>query len=211
MDDAGEPVWNYQHRRQRVHRAQGSEQANGLNAHNNRSGVVFNIYGNTFVSKANASNNVLNLSGSGTANLRNNIFHTVNQTALRSSMALTRANNLWYGNNIQSCQASEICGQDPQFVSYANNQFGLASGSPAIASGLNLGSSYATFVMPGANWPNPALAMRPAGAWDIGAPLRAPCVSFSAAGRRAYRALRREGWRTVLTSPPGPGAVRRVR
>lgn len=147
----------------------GAGEANGISASGNRSDAVFNIYNNTFVSKASASNNVLNLSGSGVANLRNNIFHTVWQTALTGTMARTRANNLWYGSNIPSCQSSEICGRDPQFVDYANNQFGLAAGSPAIDSGLDLGAAYAGYVLPSATWPNPTLVPRPAGAWNIGA------------------------------------------
>jgi len=148
----------------------GADGANGISASGNRSDAVFNIYNNTFVSKGTASNNVLNLSGSGVANLRNNVIHTVNQTALTGTMSRTRSNNLWYGGNTPSCQASEICGRDPLFISYTNNQFGLASGSPAIDMGQNLGSSYAKYVLPTATWPNPGTGMRSTtGAWYMGA------------------------------------------
>jgi len=149
---------------------QGADAANGISASGNRSDAVFNIYNNTFVSKGTASNNVLNLSGSGVAHLNNNVIHTVNQTALTGTMSLTRSNNLWYGGNIPSCQTSELCGKDPLFVSYTNNQFGLGSGSPAINTAQNLGSSYAGYVLPTATWPSPTLGQRPAtGAWYMGA------------------------------------------
>ena len=148
----------------------GAGEANGISASGNRSDAVFNIYNNTFVSKGSASNNVMNLSGSGVAHLTNNIVHTVYQTALTGTMSRTRSNNLWYGSNIPSCQSSEICGKDPQFVSYTNNQFGLASGSPATGMGHNLGSSYASYVLPTATWPAPALGRRPGtDAWCMGA------------------------------------------
>src|SRR5208337_5546951 len=43
---------------------------------------------------------------------------------------------------------------DPQLVSAAASQFWLASGSPAIDAGLNLGSPYNIGLMPGSTWPN---------------------------------------------------------
>jgi len=43
---------------------------------------------------------------------------------------------------------------DPQFVNAAASQFWLASGSPAIDAGLNLGSPYNIALMPGSTWPN---------------------------------------------------------
>lgn len=150
---------------------QGAGGANGLNAHNNRSGVIFNIYNNTFVAKNGASNNTISLSDSGTANIRNNIVYTGNQTALRGTMTVTRSNNLWLGNNIPSCSGitGELCNHNPLFIDYANDNFSLQSGSPAINAGANLGSPYNTSIAPGSSWPSPVLAQRPtSGNWETG-------------------------------------------
>jgi hypothetical protein len=150
----------------------GAGGANGLNAHNDGSSAVFNIVNNTFVSKGTASNNVLNLSGPGQANIRGNIIHTVNQTALTGDMNKTRDHNLWYGNNIPSCSGytGELCKQDPLFTDYTNNNFSLKSSSPAINAASNLGSPYNWNIAAGSTWPNPTLAQRPAsGNWAMSA------------------------------------------
>lgn len=150
----------------------GAEGANGISASLNGSDAVFNIYNNTFVAKNGASNNVLNLAGSGVANVRNNIVHTQNQTALTGNMRINRSNNLWFGNNIPSCSGgtAEICGRDPMFQSYVNNQFGVNTGSPAINAAGNLGTAYGTYVLPTAIWPNPTTGERPtSGNWTVGA------------------------------------------
>jgi hypothetical protein len=148
----------------------GAGEANGLCINSSRSGVVFNIFNNTFVAKSGASNNVLSLSDAGPANLRNNIIHTSGQTALIGSMAVNRDHNLWFGSNIPGCRTTELCGVDPRFVSYVNNDFTLATGSPAIDAGANLGTTFNGSIAPGATWPDPALGQRPsAGNWNLGA------------------------------------------
>jgi hypothetical protein len=61
---------------------------------------------------------------------------------------------------------------DPQFVNAAASEFWLASGSPAIDAGLNLGSPYNIGLMPGSTWPN-SVATGDQNAygsgWEIGA------------------------------------------
>jgi len=149
---------------------QGASEANGISACCNQSGVVFNIFGNTFVAKNGASNNVLNLAGSGTANIRNNIFHLGGQTALTGTMTKNRSNNLWFGSSIPSCSGftGDVCGTDPMFTNYAANDFSLRSTSPAKGSGTNLGTSYDDGIAPGSAWPNPTVVPR-GGVWDKGA------------------------------------------
>ena len=217
MDDAAGPVGNDQHRRQRVHRAQGSGAANGIAASGNRSGVVFNISATPSCPRNSASGNVMNMSDSGVANLKNNIIHTVSQSTQVGNMVA------------HAGQQPLVRGEHPDVPALRNlrtrstvrqlrqQSVRLAAGSPAIDSGLNLGAAYATFVMPGANWPNPALAMRPAGASGHRRPLRAPCVSLSAAGRQAlpgaasgglaHRAHMAAGYR----APSGPCSMNTFR
>jgi hypothetical protein len=149
---------------------QGASAANGLAADSNDSGSVFNIYNNTFVAKNSASNNVMNLVAPGTANIRNNIVHTQNQTALTGSMTKNRDHNLWYGSSIPSCTSAELCNVDPQFKNYSNNDFSLLAGSPAIGASTNLGSAYNQCIVATATWPNPARGQRPAsGNWTMSA------------------------------------------
>jgi len=153
----------------------GASQANGVNFHNSVSGMVVNIFNNTFVAKGSASGNTLNLQDTGTANVRNNVFHLQGQSALPGNMATNRSYNLWFGSRIPSCSGitGEICGQDPKFVDYANNNFSLQSTSPARATGTNLGAgpSGATIdygVAANSTWPNPNEVQR-VGGWDRGA------------------------------------------
>ena len=153
---------------------QGAGGANGLNVHNSASGAVFNIFNNTFVTKGTSSNNVLNLSDSGTANLTNNIFHLQNQTAITGGMVMKRSYNLWYGTRIPSCIGipGEICGRDPLFTSYSANDFSLQPASPAVNAGTNLGSGPSGQTLdyglqPSASWPDPMEVQR-TGGWDAG-------------------------------------------
>jgi hypothetical protein len=151
----------------------GAEEAVGMDINTSGSGAVFHIYNNTFVAKNSASNNTLYLAGPGTANVRNNVFHIgKQQTALYGNMIVNRDHNLWFGSSIPSCSghAGEICGQDPQFTNYSNNDFSLLSNSPAINAGTNLGSLYDKYVLPNSSWPSPALGQRAtSGNWAISA------------------------------------------
>lgn len=151
---------------------QGAGAANGISASGNRTGVIFNIFDNTFVTKRGASNNILNLASPGTANVRNNIFHTDGQTALTGSMSVVRDHNLWFGPNIPSCsgKVGEICGRDPLFTNMAVEDYSLKSTSPAIGVASNLGANYAAYVKAGAIWPSPSMGTRSAtGNWSMGA------------------------------------------
>jgi len=153
---------------------QGAGGANGLNVHNSAGGAVFNIFNNTFVAKGTASNNVLSLQDTGTANITNNVFHLQNQTALTGNMPKSRSYNLWYGANIPSCTGitGELCGRDPMFTNYTSNNFSLQSASPARSSGTTLGPGPAPQTLDrglavNATWPNPAEVDR-VGPWDRG-------------------------------------------
>ena len=105
------------------------------------------------------------------------------------------ANFLDWGNNVyfSSYSAWEMaagnCGtvgcshsvqSNPQFVNAATSQFWLASGSPAIDTGTDLGSPYNLALMPGSSWPNSVLTgeQNASGTgWEIGAFLYVPPVT----------------------------------
>ena len=153
----------------------GADGANGCAIYNGQSGVVHHFVGNTVVAKGSASNNTLKLLNNGTSNIRDNIFYTGGNQGYALSMAtVNRSNNLWFGTRAPACVAPnvapEICGQDPKFTDYANNDFSLLSASPANNTGANLGAPYNTALAPGARWPEPNLVGRPAsGNWVMGA------------------------------------------
>jgi hypothetical protein len=154
---------------------QGAGSANGLCAGVSGNGAVFYIQNNTFVAKGSASNNVVSLGDAGTANLRNNIFHLQNQTALTGTMTVNRSNNHWFGSSIPSCSGvpGDVCGTNPNFADYANNDFSLQSTSIDKGAGANLGpgptgQSFDSGIAAGATWPNPGRLQRSA-PWDRGA------------------------------------------
>jgi hypothetical protein len=142
----------------------------------NTSGMNAHIYNNTLVQMPGCSTvgDVFNISGPGSFDLENNIVYSATSGSVLTggeSFAV-RAYNLWYGPGIPSCSGftGEICGKDPLFKDLASGDFSLASGSPALGVGTNLGSSYAAFPLAGSSWPNPTVGTRPAsGAWDLGA------------------------------------------
>jgi parallel beta-helix repeat protein len=71
---------------------------------------------------------------------------------------------------------------DPQFVNASSSQFWLASGSPAIDAGLNLGSPYNIALMPGGTWPNSIVTGDQnayGSGWEIGAFVYLPPVVIS--------------------------------
>ena len=152
---------------------QGAEYANGISSSDNKSGMVFNIYNNTFVAKNDASTNMLNLQGTGTANLRNNILYAGgSQTMKTGTMTVNRDHNLWYGLGSPSSSGytGEIKGQDPLFMDYDGNDFSPASNSPAVAAGASLGAPYDGLIVRGATWPDPGTDHQPAsGNWTMGA------------------------------------------
>jgi hypothetical protein len=69
---------------------------------------------------------------------------------------------------------------NPQFVDAAAVQFWLASGSPAIGTGLNLGSPYNIGILPESNWPSSVVTGDQnayGGGWEIGAFIYVPVAS----------------------------------
>ncbi|MGZ3771791.1 MAG: hypothetical protein ACXVCP_19250 [Bdellovibrio sp.] len=153
---------------------QGAEAANGMSI-GSTPDSIFYIYNNTFVAKASASNNTISLGG-GTFYLKNNIIYTASgQTAFQdtsTSNTIIRSNNLWFGSDIPSCNgiSGELCGYDPLFTDYANNEFSLQAASPALNAGLNLGTPFNFYVVANSVWPGATLAQRvTSGNWAIGA------------------------------------------
>jgi hypothetical protein len=145
---------------------------NGVVFDSNTSGMTANIYNNTIVENAGACNNLLNLSGSGSFNLENNIIYNTDAgNALTGGVSFaTRSNNIWYGPALPSCVSSEICNTNPQFTNYSGSDFTLSASSPARNAAVNLGTSFDAVAVAEATWPNPSLTTRPAsGNWDIGA------------------------------------------
>jgi hypothetical protein len=150
----------------------GASAANGIAADSNDAGVVFNIFNNTFVSKGDASNNILNLYAPGVANIRNNIISSVSQTALHAGMTVNRDHNLWIGSNIPSCSGvtGEMCGVDPHFTDYTNNNFTPLDSSPTLTAGANLGTTFGKVLAKDAAWPQPLeLSRATTGNWSMGA------------------------------------------
>ena len=152
----------------------GAGAANCINIGANLSGMQAFVYNNTMVQKQGGFQPMWNLKGSGSIQLRNNISYSSGASNIAigegfNGSMVTRGNNLWFGPGSPSCKATEICGQNPQFVNLAGNNFALQPGSPALGKGTTLGAPYTTAVLQGATWPNPTLATRPAGAWDMGA------------------------------------------
>jgi hypothetical protein len=145
---------------------------NGITFDSNTGGMIANIYDNTIIENAGACNNLFNLSGAGSYNLENNIvYNTDAGNALTGGVTFTvRGFNLWYGPNIPSCTATEICGKNPLFTSFGANNFSLQAGSPAAGVGIDLGAQFDQYPVPGATWPNPQLGTRSlVAAWDLGA------------------------------------------
>ena len=150
---------------------QGASQANGITLDSNLTGMIVNIYGNTIVEKAGGPNNLFNITGPGIFNLSDNIIYNTDAgNALTGGDSLIRTHNLWYGANIPSCVATEICGQNPMFNNFAGGDYSLQSSSPAMGVGVNLGTAYNQYPLPETAWPNPQLGTRSAsGLWDLGA------------------------------------------
>lgn len=165
---------------------QGAHSANGLDLGagcgqsycSGQGAVAMHVYGNTVVEKTGgpACNIGVAIGANGTIDLENNVVYVSDASALCPSnppAGVAKSNNLWYNagsGSIPSCGSGEICGQNPLFTNYASDDFSLQSGSPAIGLGINLGTSYNQYPLPGSTWPNPTLGTRPStGAWYAGA------------------------------------------
>ena len=152
--------------------ASSGSSGNGITFDSNTGGMVANIYDNTIVEDAGACNNLFNLSGSGVYNLQNNIIYNTDAgNALTGGVSFgARGFNLWYGPNIPSCVATEICGKNPLFSNFGSNNFSLQPSSPAAGVGIDLGAQFDQYPVPGATWPDPQLGTRSlVSTWDLGA------------------------------------------
>jgi hypothetical protein len=63
---------------------------------------------------------------------------------------------------------------NPQFVAGSGSAYAIAAGSPANASGVNLGSTYQMALKPTTTWPTNIVTGSQASAWDMGAYLQSP-------------------------------------
>jgi hypothetical protein len=150
----------------------GGSSGNGITFDGNTTGMNAHIYNNTVVENAGGCNNLFNLTGSGNFYLENNIIYSTDAgNAMTGGVSFaSRSKNFWYGSNIPSCNGTnDVCGSNPMFKNFSANDFSLQAGSPAIGTGLNLGTSYSQYPVPETSWPNPTLATRPpSGSWDSG-------------------------------------------
>jgi hypothetical protein len=77
--------------------------------------------------------------------------------------------------NWDQCSSSYVgkngsCNTNPLFSSASGNDFSLQSTSSLINHGdSTIGAEYNQGIAPGATWPNPKLATRTSGTWDVGA------------------------------------------
>lgn len=150
---------------------------------------TFYVNNNTFIAQTgNGGTGLASLmSGGGTVTAENNIFYRDSNgnspgALLRQNQgSLTFDHNFFYspssGDFPSGCsgQTGDICTTSSTtaaglFNNFAADDFSLASGSPAIGAGVNLGSPYNEGLLQGDTWPNPTLGTRiSTGAWDMGA------------------------------------------
>jgi hypothetical protein len=148
---------------------------NGLAPNSNQSTATFYFYNNTVIRRAGPDNTVRFLSP-GVLYARNNVGYNptgAGGTYLSWTMSAgaTWNYNWFYNWNASATYKGANGGSaDPKFLDIANGELSTQSGSPLQNSGdSSIGSEYSQGIAPGAKWPNPALATRSAGSWDIGA------------------------------------------
>lgn len=81
-------------------------------------------------------------------------------------------NSIWASDTCNSTYTGPhgSCSAVPNFVSAANDNYALQTGSSLINAGdSSIGSEFANGIATGAAWPNPSLVARQGGAWDVGA------------------------------------------
>jgi hypothetical protein len=151
---------------------------NGVTANSNNSTAVFRFYNNTVI-RENGPDNTIRFLSPGILYTGNNIGYAPSTpigTCLAWSISAGSAWDYnWFYNFVPLASGPSMASyigphggiSDPQFTSYANNDFSLRATSPCRGTGANLGIEYNQGIAPGATWPNPNLVIR--SAWDIGA------------------------------------------
>jgi hypothetical protein len=164
------------------------------------------VYNNTIVNTSASTQYALRLgevSNGGTLTAMNNVVYSAKyplSLASGTQSAFTADYNIYYqssgGNAVQYNGRGYTCtefsiyqstsGQDahsscvnPQLANLGASRFWLASGSPGIDAGLNLGSPYNIGLMPGSTWPNSVVTGDQnayGSGWEIGAFIYVPAV-----------------------------------
>jgi hypothetical protein len=151
---------------------------NGVTANSNTSTAVIRFYNNTVI-RENGPDNTIRFLPPGILYTGNNIGYAPSTpigTCLAWSISAGAAwDSNWFYNFVPLASGPSMASyigahggiSDPQFTSYANNDFSLRATSPCRGTGANLGIEYDQGIAPGATWPNPNLVTR--SSWDIGA------------------------------------------
>jgi hypothetical protein len=157
-----------------------------------QSSSTVNVYNNTFVVKDTAPTFLLEVAkittaGSPTINYKNNILYdpdNLTRIQKHSNTTFNHSYNTYYGGSpsnfyyngaswvtcVNYISTGEVCGSDPLFTNYPNNDFRIGTDSPAYNAGTDLGSSYNSGLSTqSASFPGPTLVTRPQfSTWDIG-------------------------------------------
>jgi len=147
---------------------------NGICISRNAGGSYY-FYNNTVIRHGNPDNDIRFLAP-GTLYFRNNVgVQDSNSSAYNFITCTMGAGAAWdYNFFYRTGAGSNYSGPhgslsaDPLFVSYAGNNFSLATNSPLRGKGdTSIGAEYNQGIAPGATWPNPKLTAR--SPWSVGA------------------------------------------
>ena len=148
---------------------------NGTGSNSSQSTVVWHVYNNTFASPNGYP--PIGFVNSGNLNFRNNVWQVghPNGTYWRDTWTTQSPfdHNFFYG--VPECDSTVSgphgsCSTNPLFADFAGGNLMPQTGSPLLnAADGTIGSLFNQGIAPGATWPNPVLATRTSGAWDVGA------------------------------------------
>ena len=155
---------------------------NGISIHSGTNASDTYYFYNNTVYRHQQPGNAIRLGegdGPGTLYWRNNVAAQDSSCNCTTTQATFSAGAAWdynyFSSNWDTCNSSftgshGTCSAVPAFVNSSSDNFELQPGSTLLSAGdSSIGNEFNQGIAYNATWPNPALAARTAGAWDIGA------------------------------------------
>ena len=149
---------------------------NGIVVSRNEPGGIYYFHNNTVIRHSSAGNNTIRFEDTGTLYAENNVC-MADPGVGGTGVSWRMARGVWDYNFFYGFPAADsndagpngLINIDPLFGDFFGDDFSLRPASALIGRGNKIGSLYAFGIAPGATWPNPTLAPRSSGTWDIGA------------------------------------------